>query len=71
MISQTAEYALRAIVYLAGQNGAPRTTAQIAETTMIPAGYLAKRRTITNALPPCSRSSASSLEGSDGAGMVR
>jgi Rrf2 family protein len=42
MISQTAEYALRAIVYLAGQNGAPRTTAQIAETTMIPAGYLAK-----------------------------
>jgi Rrf2 family protein len=42
MISQTAEYALRAIVYLAGQEGAPRTTAQIAETTQIPAGYLAK-----------------------------
>jgi Rrf2 family protein len=42
MISQTAEYALRAIVYLAGQEGSARTTAQIAETTLIPAGYLAK-----------------------------
>jgi Rrf2 family protein len=42
MISQTAEYALRAIVYLADQEGAPRTTAQIAEVTMIPQGYLAK-----------------------------
>lgn len=41
MISQTAEYALRAIVYLAGQNAAC-TTAQIAETTQVPAGYLAK-----------------------------
>lgn len=41
MISQTAEYALRAIVYLADQD-APRTTAQIAETTKVPAGYLAK-----------------------------
>ena len=42
MISQTAEYALRAIVYLADQKGEPRTTALIAEATMIPAGYLAK-----------------------------
>ena len=41
MISQTAEYALRAIVFLADQQE-PRTTAQIAETTQIPAGYLAK-----------------------------
>lgn len=41
MISQTAEYALRAIVYLADQN-APRTTAQIAEITQVPSGYLAK-----------------------------
>jgi Rrf2 family protein len=41
MISQTAEYALRAIVYLADQD-APRTTAQIAKTTLVPAGYLAK-----------------------------
>lgn len=42
MISQTAEYALRAVVYLADQGGAPRTTSQIATTTMVPAGYLAK-----------------------------
>ena len=42
MISQTAEYALRAVVYLADQTGAPRTTTQIAATTMVPAGYLAK-----------------------------
>lgn len=41
MISQTAEYALRAIVYLADQDSA-RTTAQIAEGTQIPSGYLAK-----------------------------
>jgi Rrf2 family protein len=41
MISQTAEYALRAIVYLAGQDQ-PRTTAQMAEVTHVPAGYLAK-----------------------------
>jgi Rrf2 family protein len=42
MISQTAEYALRAIVYLADQNRVARTTAQIAQTTRVPAGYLAK-----------------------------
>jgi Rrf2 family protein len=42
MISQTAEYALRAIVYLADQSGAPQTTQQIAEVTRVPAGYLAK-----------------------------
>lgn len=42
MISQTAEYALRAIVYLAGQDQVPRTTAEIAETTQVPVGYLAK-----------------------------
>lgn len=41
MISQTAEYALRAMVYLADQNE-PRTTAQIAEAAQVPAGYLAK-----------------------------
>jgi Rrf2 family protein len=41
MISQTAEYALRAIVYLADQDGA-RTTMQISKTTQVPAGYLAK-----------------------------
>jgi Rrf2 family protein len=42
VISQTAEYALRAVVYLADQGGAPRTTTQIARTTLVPAGYLAK-----------------------------
>ena len=42
MISQTAEYALRAIVYLADQSDAPQTTQQIAEVTRVPAGYLAK-----------------------------
>jgi len=41
MISQTAEYALRAIVYLADQDE-PRTNAQIAEVTEVPVGYLAK-----------------------------
>lgn len=41
MITQTAEYALRAIVFLADQKR-PRTTAEIAETTQVPAGYLAK-----------------------------
>ncbi|MCA9214384.1 MAG: Rrf2 family transcriptional regulator [Planctomycetales bacterium] len=42
MITQTAEYALRAIVFLADQNGVPHTTQQIAEVTRVPAGYLAK-----------------------------
>jgi Rrf2 family nitric oxide-sensitive transcriptional repressor len=42
MISQTAEYALRAIVYLADEHQVPQTTQQIAEITRVPAGYLAK-----------------------------
>lgn len=42
MISQTAEYALRAVVFLADQGGEPRTNAQIAEATQIPVDYLAK-----------------------------
>jgi Rrf2 family transcriptional regulator, nitric oxide-sensitive transcriptional repressor len=41
MFSQTVEYALRAIVYLAGQEDA-RTTQQIAGATKVPAAYLAK-----------------------------
>jgi Rrf2 family protein len=41
MISQTAEYALRSIVYLADQ-GVARTTTEIAKATQVPAGYLAK-----------------------------
>lgn len=42
MISQTAEYALRAVVHLADSRDAPQTTQQIAEKTRVPAGYLAK-----------------------------
>src|SRR5262249_25177547 len=41
MFSQTVEYALRAVVYLADQ-GVARTTPQIAEVTKVPAPYLAK-----------------------------
>jgi Rrf2 family protein len=42
MISQTVEYALRAVVYLADQHPEPRTAQQIAEVTRVPAAYLAK-----------------------------
>lgn len=42
MISQTAEYALRAIVYLAKSPGKPHVTREIAEATKVPSGYLAK-----------------------------
>lgn len=42
MISQTVEYALRAAVYLADQEGSPRTTQQIAEVTKVPTAYLSK-----------------------------
>jgi Rrf2 family protein len=42
MFSQTVEYALRTVVWLASQGGEPRTTQQIAKATKIPAGYLAK-----------------------------
>jgi Rrf2 family protein len=42
MFSQTAEYALRAVVYLASQAGAAQTTQQIAAATKAPSGYLAK-----------------------------
>ncbi|MCE9532201.1 MAG: Rrf2 family transcriptional regulator [Planctomycetes bacterium] len=41
MFSQTVEYALRAVVYLAEQVDA-RTTQQIAVVTKVPAAYLAK-----------------------------
>jgi Rrf2 family protein len=41
MISQTVEYALRAVVFLADQRE-PRTTQEIAERTKVPAPYLAK-----------------------------
>jgi Rrf2 family protein len=42
MISQTAEYALRAVVYLASQKGEARTVHQIAEATKVREGYLSK-----------------------------
>lgn len=42
MISQTAEYALRAIVALASEPDVPKTNRQIAEMTHVPVGYLAK-----------------------------
>lgn len=41
MISTTGEYALRAAVHLA-QEGRARTSAEIAEATMAPHGYLSK-----------------------------
>jgi Rrf2 family protein len=42
LISQTAEYALRAVVDLAYHFGKSRTTEQIARGTKVPTGYLAK-----------------------------
>ncbi len=42
MISQTAEYALRAVVFLAEHPANRWTTQAIAETTKVPPGYLAK-----------------------------
>ncbi len=42
MISQTAEYALRAIAYLAKGPDNPHITREIAEATKVPSGYLAK-----------------------------
>ncbi len=41
MLSQTVEYALRAAVYLAGED-APRTSAEISKVTRVPTAYLAK-----------------------------
>lgn len=42
MISQTAEYALRAIVHLANSAGAAQTAQQIATGTKVPLPYLSK-----------------------------
>jgi Rrf2 family protein len=42
MFSQTVEYALRAVVYLAQQSPAAKTTEQIATATRVPQAYLAK-----------------------------
>jgi Rrf2 family transcriptional regulator, nitric oxide-sensitive transcriptional repressor len=42
VFSQTAEYALRAVVHLADQRPSARTTFQIAEATKVPPAYLSK-----------------------------
>lgn len=42
MLSQTVEYALRAMVYLASEADEPHTTEQIAQRTLVPQPYLAK-----------------------------
>jgi Rrf2 family nitric oxide-sensitive transcriptional repressor len=42
MFSQTVEYALRAVVYLAGQAPEARTTDQVAAATRVPKAYLSK-----------------------------
>lgn len=42
MISQSVEYALRAVVYLADQSPEARTTSQVAKATKVPAAYLSK-----------------------------
>jgi Rrf2 family nitric oxide-sensitive transcriptional repressor len=42
MLSQTVEYALRAVVHLADQAPASRTTDQIARATRVPKAYLSK-----------------------------
>lgn len=42
MLSQTVEYALRAVVHLAAQAPDPQTTEQIAAKTLVPKPYLSK-----------------------------
>ncbi len=42
MISQTADYALRAVVHLAKDRDKPHITRAIAETTKVPGDYLSK-----------------------------
>ena len=42
MLSQTTEYALRIVVQLASQRDRPVTIPELASTTKIPSGYLAK-----------------------------
>jgi Rrf2 family protein len=42
MLSQTTEYALRAVVYLARNSESPRTSQQVAAGTKVPPAYLSK-----------------------------
>src|SRR5262245_35614367 len=42
MISQTAEYALRAVVVLGNDPDRPKTTREVARLSQVPGGYLSK-----------------------------
>lgn len=42
MLSQTVEYALRAIIWLASKHPDPQTSDQLAEATRVPSAYLPK-----------------------------
>jgi Rrf2 family protein len=42
MLTQTVEYALRAVTYLASEEGTSKTTEDVAEKTKVPVAYLAK-----------------------------
>ena len=42
MFSQTTEYALRAVAWLAENAGSAQTTQQIADGTQVPSDYLSK-----------------------------
>ena len=42
MFSQSVEYALRAVVYLAQHSPAPQKTSEIAASTKVPSAYLSK-----------------------------
>jgi Rrf2 family protein len=42
VLSQTVEYALRAVVFLASQSGQSKTNEQISTATKVPAAYLSK-----------------------------
>ena len=42
MLSQTVEYALRAVVYLAAESPVAQTTARISAATQVPPAYLSK-----------------------------
>ena len=42
MLSQTVDYALRAVVFLASERPEPRTTEKISAATMVPRQYLSK-----------------------------
>lgn len=51
MISQTVEYALRAIVTIAQADGQPCTARKISEVTQVPSAYLSKLIVSTGASP--------------------